>query len=149
MVFAIEGFHYIPSTINTTIIAAPNVSKLPLFCFRSSFTVQKLNTFAIFQSFQPKERVCSICMSKHWNFCTFAEQKTYFDQGPLCPLCLHNITLQKMVVLTSGVAKLGHTGAHALATRGRAPPVQALLKIIGTECTVINRELGVKSAQRC
>ena len=53
-----------------------------------------------------------------------------------------------MVVLTSGVAKLGHTGAHALATRGRAPPVQALLKIIGAECTVINRELGVKSAQR-
>ena len=51
----------------------------------------------------------------------------------------------------SGVAKLGHTGARALATRGCAPrpPVQALLKIIGAECTVINRELGAKSAQRC
>ena len=49
----------------------------------------------------------------------------------------------------SGVAKLGHTGERALATRGCAPPVQALLKIIGAECTVINRELGAKSAQRC
>ena len=52
-------------------------------------------------------------------------------------------------ITASGVAKLGHTGARALATRGCAPPVQALLKIIGAECTVINRELGVKSAQRC
>ena len=49
----------------------------------------------------------------------------------------------------SDVAKLGHTGARALATGGCAPPVQALLKIIGAECTVINRELGAKSAQRC
>ena len=49
----------------------------------------------------------------------------------------------------SGVAKLGHTGARALATGGCAPPVQALLKITGAECTVINRELGAKSAQRC
>ena len=38
------------------------------------------------------------------------------------------------------IAKLGHTGARALATGGCAPPVQALLKIIGAECTVINRE---------
>ena len=49
----------------------------------------------------------------------------------------------------SGVAKLGHTGVRTLATGGCAPPVQALLKIIGAECTVINRELGAKSAQRC
>ena len=49
----------------------------------------------------------------------------------------------------NGVAKLGHTGVRTLATRGCAPPVQALLKIIGAECTVINRELGAKSAQRC
>ena len=49
--------------------------------------------------------------------------------------------------LFSGVAKLGHTGARA--TRGCAPPVQALLKIISAKCTVINRELGAKSAQRC
>ena len=34
---------------------------------------------------------------------------------------------------SSGVAKLGHTGARALATRGCAPPVQALLKIIGAD----------------
>ena len=52
-------------------------------------------------------------------------------------------------VQCSGIARLGHTGARALATRGCAPPVQALWKIIGAECTVINRELGVKSAQRC
>ena len=52
-------------------------------------------------------------------------------------------------VIRSGVAKPGHTGARALATRGCAPPVQALLKIIGAECTVINRELDAKSAQRC
>ena len=51
--------------------------------------------------------------------------------------------------MDSGVAKLGHTGARALATGGCAPPVQALLKIIGAECTVINHELDAKSAQRC
>ena len=45
---------------------------------------------------------------------------------------------------TSGVAKLGHTGTRVLATRGCAPPVQALLKILGAKCTVINRELGAK-----
>ena len=50
---------------------------------------------------------------------------------------------------TSGVAKLGHTRVRALATGGCAPSVQVLLKIIGAECTVINRELGAKSAQRC
>ena len=35
-------------------------------------------------------------------------------------------------------------GAHALVTGGCASPVQALLKIIGAECTVINCELGAK-----
>ena len=57
--------------------------------------------------------------------------------------------LVQLIALSSGVAKLGHTGARALATRDCAPPVQALVKIIGTECTVINRELGAKSGQRC
>ena len=57
--------------------------------------------------------------------------------------------VQRLTSVISGVAKLGHTGARALATRGSAPPVQALLKIIDAECTVINRELGAKSAQRC
>ena len=52
-------------------------------------------------------------------------------------------TLISPTLISSGVAKLGHTGAHALATRGCAPPVQALLlKIIGAECTVINCELS-------
>ena len=36
--------------------------------------------------------------------------------------------------MSSGVAKLGHTGARALTTGGCAPPVQALLKIFGAEC---------------
>ena len=49
---------------------------------------------------------------------------------------------------SSGVAKLRHTGARALATRGCAPPVRVLLKIIVAECSIINRELGAKSAQR-
>ena len=42
-------------------------------------------------------------------------------------------------IYVSGIAKLGHTGGRALATRGCAPPVQVLLKIIGAKCTVINR----------
>ena len=53
------------------------------------------------------------------------------------------------VEFSSGVAKLEHTGARALATGGCAPPVQVLLKIIGAECIFINRELGVKSTQMC
>ena len=57
------------------------------------------------------------------------------------------LTIKQLVC--SGVAKLGHTGARALATRGCAPPVQVLLKIISAECTVINRELDAKSAQKC
>ena len=52
-------------------------------------------------------------------------------------------------VYVSGIAKLGHTGGRALATRGCALPVQVLLKIIVAKCTVINHELGAKSAQRC
>ena len=54
-----------------------------------------------------------------------------------------------MTLGNSGVVKLGHTGARALTTGGCAPLVQALMKIIGAECTVINRKLGAKSAQRC
>ena len=42
---------------------------------------------------------------------------------------------------TSGVAKLGHTGARALATRGCAPPVQAL------SVPNVNRELVHKSVE--
>ena len=55
--------------------------------------------------------------------------------------------------VASGVAKLGHTGARALATRGCAPPVQALLKIIGTECSAnwaLKVHKGVnRAAQYC
>ena len=61
---------------------------------------------------------------------------------------LHTLHIQLTKKLqhqfSSGVAKLGHTGACALATGGFAPPVQALLKIIGAKYTVINRELGAK-----
>ena len=41
----------------------------------------------------------------------------------------------------SGVAKLGHTGARALATRGCAPPVQAL------SVPNVNRELLHKGVE--
>ena len=35
------------------------------------------------------------------------------------------------ILHTSGTAKLRHTGTHALATRGGAPPVQVSIRIIG------------------
>ena len=56
-------------------------------------------------------------------------------------------TNQDLIVTSSGVTKLGHTGARTLVIRGCAPPVQALLKILAAECSVINRELGA-TAQR-
>jgi len=40
------------------------------------------------------------------------------------------------------IAKLGHTGASALATTDCAPPVQVLLKIICAKCTVIQSQIG-------
>ena len=43
----------------------------------------------------------------------------------------------KSLVTHSGVLKLGHTGACAIATRDCAPPVQACLTIIGAKCTVV------------
>ena len=74
---------------------------------------------------------------------------------PLNDLPPHWLHMHLVASASSGVAKLGHTGARALATGGCAPatggcapPVQALLKIIDAECTVINRESGAKSAQR-
>ena len=42
-----------------------------------------------------------------------------------------------LILWCSGVAKLGHTGARALATRGCAPPVQALLK--NYRCRIVTR----------
>ena len=60
-------------------------------------------------------------------------------------------TLSRIMVAvgSSGVAKLGHTGACALATRACAPPVQALLKIIDAECVYRYQTRTVlKSAQR-
>ena len=40
-------------------------------------------------------------------------------------------------------ARLRHTGARALATRGCAPPVQVSMLIIGTD-SIINHESGAK-----
>ena len=48
----------------------------------------------------------------------------------------------------SSVAKLGHVGARALASRDCTPPVQTRLKIIGAKCIVVNRELGAKNASK-
>ena len=46
----------------------------------------------------------------------------------------------------SGVARLEHTGAHALATRGRAPLVQVCMRIIGANSIVIDHESGAKQS---
>ena len=46
--------------------------------------------------------------------------------------------------VSSGVATLGHTGARALATRGRAPPMQICIRIIGTDSIVVDRESSAK-----
>ena len=47
-------------------------------------------------------------------------------------------------MVNSGIARLGHTGARALATRGCAPPVQAFIQIIGAESIVVDCESGSK-----
>ena len=63
---------------------------------------------------------------------------------------MFNVTTFTALLLTrlyhccSGVARLGHTGARALATRGCAPPVQVFIRIIGSENTVVDRESGGK-----
>ena len=46
----------------------------------------------------------------------------------------------------SGVARLGHTEAHVLATRGRAPPVQVSMQIIGADSSIVDRESGTKQS---
>ena len=51
-----------------------------------------------------------------------------------------------LVILTSGVARLGHTGARALATRGRAPLVQVSVRIIGADSNVVDHESGAKQS---
>ena len=47
-------------------------------------------------------------------------------------------------VVSSGVARLGHTGARAIATRGRALPVQVSMRIVGAESVVVDRESGAR-----
>ena len=44
----------------------------------------------------------------------------------------------------SGVARLGHTGACALATRGRAPPVLVHTQIIVADSSIVDRKSGAK-----
>ena len=60
----------------------------------------------------------------------------FIGYGPVCESGKQLRSQGEVKGISSGVAKLGHTGARTLATRGCAPP---LLKIIGAECTVINR----------
>ena len=102
---------------------------------------------------------CSLCLIMHKNLILMPSAKmkifTLWRTPPTvwphhqCTYKTSERFTMELLYNGSGVAKLGHTGAHAQATRGRAPPVQALLKIFGAECTVINCELGTKSAQRC
>ena len=49
-------------------------------------------------------------------------------------------------VIISGVARLGHTGACSLATRGHAPPVQVCNRIIGADSVVVDHKLGATLA---
>ena len=46
----------------------------------------------------------------------------------------------------SGVARLEHTGAHALATKGHAPLVQVRMRIISANSIIIDRESGAKQS---
>ena len=46
------------------------------------------------------------------------------------------------MILISGVARLRHTGARALATRGRALPVQLHNRFIGTDSIVADCKSG-------
>ena len=45
------------------------------------------------------------------------------------------------LLLTSGIARLGHTGARALATRGFTPSLQVC---IGIDSIIVDHELGAK-----
>ena len=46
--------------------------------------------------------------------------------------------------LVSGLARLVHTRTRALATRGRAPPKQVRMRIIGADSIVVDCELSAK-----
>ena len=51
-----------------------------------------------------------------------------YQQLPVLPEITKSYQLS--CVLSSGVARLGHTGACALATRGHAPPMQVCGKLL-------------------
>ena len=90
------------------------------------------------------------CSPIHLGRCIYVMKWYQASPFPSCPL-------QKgrwQDLGTSGVARLGHTGARALATRSYAPPVQVFIRIIGAESTVVNHESGSKmfsnrTAQYC
>ena len=50
----------------------------------------------------------------------------------------------RLLLHCSGIPRLGHTGIHALATRGHAPPVQVCMWFIGADSIVVNHEAGAK-----
>ena len=64
----------------------------------------------------------------------------YHEKAPMFSLsqCLRGYY---RILHTSGVAKQGHTGAHALATRGGATSVQVSMRIIGV-LLIANRVLN-------
>ena len=55
---------------------------------------------------------------------------------------LHFTIIYTVSIAFSGVDRLGHTGARALAARGGAPPVQARMQIIGADSIVVDGESG-------
>ena len=68
-----------------------------------------------------------------WQSCNY---KLYGCSMPKLVLMIRNL------LLTSGVARLGHTGAHALATRGCTTPVQVC---IGADSIiVVDHKSGAK-----
>ena len=78
------------------------------------------------------------------SFCSYVGIAILEEKGSQDWLVLQVTNINKQCLNSSGVARLGHTGACALATGGRAPPVQVRIQIIGTDSIVVDRESGAK-----
>ena len=58
-----------------------------------------------------------------------------------------NVVLAVSSAKSSGVARLGHTGVRALATRDRAPPMQVCMQIVGADSIAVDREMCAKRSR--